>query len=246
VSATTEGRGAAGSEGPAGASRGAGLRRLLLAAGGATLVVFGLAAFAHTPAGRPLLGLLGRCPVALPGTLPAAEREAGRSAAIRTFRGATPAEARPALQFVVGKTTRAEVAAWATGNGVSCLLERSGATLTCARVPLALLPQPYRGAALDEMTLRFDPSDRLVALVTRRSGLDADAARATQQAIAADLEARVGKPYLSVGDPSSLAGSSALAQIRTEFRFSDYYASAVASRMGKSITVYEEYMLIPN
>lgn len=223
-----------------------GLRRALaVVAGSATLFVV-LGGVAHTPVGRPLLRLLGKCPVGLPGSLPPAEREAGRSLAIQRLRGTTPAATRPALGFVLGQTKRADVDAWAAGQSLRCDPTKTGSTLACPKVPVALLPERFRGAPVDELTFRFDASNVLVAIVTRRGQLEPKIAFETQREIASALDAGAGPSFSRTGDERTLDAVSAFSQVRNEWRFRDYYASCTASRINQNITLYEEYMLIPD
>lgn len=222
------------------------LRRVVLAAfGGATLLVV-LGGVAHTPVGRPLLALFGKCPVVLPGSLPAGEREAGRATAIQRLRGNTVAAARPALSFKLGETKRADVDAWAAERQIACTPTKSGSTLACHQIPVAQLPEAYRGAPVDELTFRFDAANVLVALVTRRAQLEPKAAFETQREIASAVDAAAGPSFSRTGDAKTLEVATAFSQVRNEWRFRDYYASCTASRINQGITLYEEYMLIPD
>ena len=127
------------------------------------------------------------------------------------------------------------------------LRRETAATFELAKdVPAALLPEGYRGPAVSELTFRFDAKETLVAVVTRRGTLAAPVAWETQRAIAKAVESAAGAPSSQVGDASTLTGTGAFARVRTEFRFRDYYATCTASRIQGNVTLYEEYMLIPD
>lgn len=219
--------------------------RLPLAVSGLAALGLVAAMLAHGRSGKRLGAVLGGCPLPSRGTLSADAREAGRAHAIATLRGIGPARARPALMFTIGETRKATALRWAVEHGVSCSVLPSGSTIACAMVPAALLPAGQAGAALDELTLRFDPSDVLVALVTSRGPLVADEAWRAQREIASTVEQASGPPFVSVGDEQSLARAGVFAQVRTEFRFRDYYASCTAARLGAKTVLYEEYMAVP-
>ena len=223
-----------------------GLRRALLGLAGGTTLFVALAGFAHTPTGRPILALFGKCPVVLPGSLPAAEREAGRAKAVQSLRGNVVAAARPALSFKLGETKRSDVDAWAAERQITCVPTKSGSTLGCQQVPVAVLPEAFRGAPVDELTFRFDAQNVLVAVVTRRAQLEPKVAFEAQREIATAVDTAAGPSFSHTGDEKTLQATAAFAQVRNEWRFRDYYASCTASRINKGITLYEEYMLIPD
>lgn len=223
-----------------------GLRRALVAVSGTAVLLVALGGFAHTPLGRPLLALAGKCPVVLPGSLPADQREAGRAEAIKRLRGTAPAASRLALGFSLGATRRAEVDAWAAEQRLRCEPTKSGSTLACHDVPVALLPERFRGAPVDELTFRFDAANVLVAVVTRRAQLEPKVAYETQRDIAGAVDAAAGPSFSKTGDEKTLEVATAFSQVRNEWRFRDYYASCTASRIHQGVTLYEEYMLIPD
>jgi hypothetical protein len=78
----------------------------------------------HLPAARPLLALIGACPV---GRASASEIEDARRIALRSLRGDTRAPARPALSFELERTTLDDVRAWAR--------ERAESRATCRASP---------------------------------------------------------------------------------------------------------------
>src|SRR5262249_4844409 len=105
------------------------------ALGAATLVV----GLLHLPAARPLLALVGACPV---GHESASEIEEARGLALRSLRGSQPAPARPALGFTLERTTEAEVREWARTRGIPCESSREATLLVCSAVTAGSIQSP--------------------------------------------------------------------------------------------------------
>jgi hypothetical protein len=219
-------------------------RMALVGAAGSIAVLLGLVSLAHTPAGRPLMRVLrgAACPIDFTTPLSAEASEAGRQRALVPFRGEKTATARPALGFALGETTHAEVVAWADAHGLACKAD-GPATLTCRDVPAGALPAPHDAAATS-VSLRWNPSDRLVAVVTTRAGLDAASATRMASAIADDVERSAGPPTRTVGEPTASWLDASFKQYRAEFGYRNYRAEVLASRIGDSILVNEEYQAI--
>ena len=141
---------------------------------------------------------------------------------------------------------RPEVESWARRHGVACHGRQGPQRLVCAAVPgEALTPAP--GAlGVQEVYFQFDPAQRLVSVGTVRSSDDAGAAAGVQGAIVEDLSRRLGAPSSSRGEASaSYLQGGLLRQARTEFRFSDYYATSSVTTMGSGrYVVSERYELL--
>lgn len=209
-----------------------------------------LIGFAHTRAGRPLLArltnLLGK-PAGCPAGYDTSQRsDAAREAARRRFAeshaGATPAQARPALGFILDRTTRAEILSWAQANGVRCERPRSGNDLECISVPAALLPDAYQGATIQTLWVNFDGQGRLISLIAIRRERSPEVISAAYRSVNAGLAREAGPPSSQDQNGSSeflLAGL--LRQASAEYRFSDYYAQTRATNMGDGFVLTEEY-----
>lgn len=219
------------------------LRAVAVVAGAATLFV-GAVGFAHTPSGRPLLRALrgSSCPLGLGAPLTAEQSEAGRQRALLAFKGEVRASARPALGFVLGETTKADVERWVAAHGVVCRPD-GPTTLTCKDVPAGALPAPHDAHATS-VSLRWNPAGLLVAAVTTRSGIGADEAARMHAAIAGDVRRAAGSPSIVLGEPTAEYLATSLHQVRTEFRFSDYRAEVLATRVGSEVVLSEEYQSI--
>lgn len=196
--------------------------------------------FLHTRLGRPLLARLGGCPVqASPDQV-----ERARLSSARATQGHEASPAQPALGFVLDRMTLSDAQSWAKRENVSCDDSRSGTVLTCSRVPGKALGNRSLGA-VDELVLAFSPTtQRLVNITTSRAGLDGPAAEARLKSIAADLEAKLGKPTREAGEVS--ADYLASAPMRTalvRYRFTDYQADVAATNLpGRGLVVREHYM----
>jgi len=209
---------------------------------GVPLVLLGLPGVIgvlHLAVARPLLALIGvGCPVrASP-----EEVEAARLTSARAARGTATSPERPALGFALDRMTPADIDAWVTRHAIDCTESQRGAVLTCKNVTPVALGQAS-GAPIDDLSFAFDPkASRLVTVTTLRSHLDASAAAAKLQAIAAGLAAKLG-PGRSMGQPT--ADYLAQVELRTalvEYRYFDYIASVSATNLGGRVAVREHYM----
>jgi hypothetical protein len=223
-------------------------RRTLVVSTLGLIALLGFVGFLHRPAGRPLLRALahatgGSCPLGYDHAPTMAEREAGRRRFAARHAGVLRALQRPALGFVLGRTTRADVLAWAAQHGLRCAAGRLGvrqADVECRDVPGAALPSPSSGVALSSLWLTFGAGDRLVAVVDVRRDADpesiTDAFHATEHA----LTSEAGPIANAEGDPTPDALTGLLESASVEYRFSDYYALARAANMGGSGYVLTE------
>jgi hypothetical protein len=219
--------------------------KILVGLATATGAFVALAGFAHTPTGRPLLGLLARaggCPVPMGDGVKAtpAERDAYRAKQLLAVRGEVPAKARFAGGFVLDGTTRAEAKTAVEGHGATCKAGLSG-SLTCVGVPAAALVG-YQGTSADDVTFAFDASDKLVGVDVTRFTVDADEASKAYGSLNRQLQETAGPKASEAGTGSStyLVGG-ALRQARTDYRFSDYVAYVSATNMGSKFAIRESY-----
>ncbi len=220
-------------------------RRVLQALGALTgLTVLGVAliGFAHTESGRPLLRYIpgmGACPLGAP--LTAEDRTRVRGELLAPLAGEGAAGSRRVLAFELGRTTAADVSAWASSHGITCGPGRKLA-LRCTAVPARSLDEV---AAFDEVSFDFDTAGRLV-MIEGSASLD-DPSRAAGYVAARDLALRdhLGAPTTSRGDARPEAVHGALSQISREFRRSDVRAQVVATNSGRGrFTIREFHQLI--
>ena len=229
----------------------------LLGGSAATLLsLTALVGFAHTKPGQSLRPLLfainqvapgadrkmaaavgsseGACPLGYDQSLSRSDLELQRQQQVAGFRGATPASSRPALGFTLGQSQRADVQAWAAQGGVSCSSPRGPAQIVCVNIASERLPEPFRGVAIAEAFFQFDQADRLVAVGTMRSTQDAELAVRVETAIDQDLARQLGSAGSTRGERQAdkLLGG-LLNQLRTEYRFSDYFAATSVTHMGQ-------------
>ncbi|MCS6901986.1 MAG: hypothetical protein RMJ98_20340 [Myxococcales bacterium] len=233
-------------------------QRLLVGSGIALSLLMGLVGFAHTQPGRPLRPMLvalqqvtggksrGACPLGYDRSHSPAEVEAARRRLVAELKGTAPSPQRPALVFSLGQTIRSEVEAWARDHGVPCHGRQGPQRLVCAAVPGEALPVAIRALGVEEVYFQFDPAQRLVSVGTIRASEEASAAVEAQEAIVAELRRQLGDPSSHQGEASAtyLQGG-LLRQARTEFRFSDYYATSSVTTMGTGrYVVSERYELL--
>ncbi len=200
--------------------------------------------FLHTKPGHPLLMHLasrGGCPVAAKVT--PEQIETARRASVAKGRGTGLAPARPALGFVLDRTTLADAQAWASKNAVHCTEKRPG-LLRCADVPSTALGRPELEGIVEDLALGFAPSGRLVNITTLRRGLQPRDASRIAEDIAATLRSELGAPSHVEGrlDPDYLAGG-ALATSTLQYRYSDYLADVATANLSSSGMVIREHYI---
>jgi hypothetical protein len=233
--------------------------RALGGVAGASVLLVALVGVAHTAMARPVLRRLGLamggggrgCPLGYDRQAKPADRENERARFRLSHQGTEPAATRPALGFVLGRTTRDEVKATLASLGVTCRESRAFADLTCDDVPnrAAWAGSPGVSAPLSRnMWFTFGVGRQLIAVVA----ISRDAHPGPISAAFSDVEdairraAGAGAPAGAVGRTSGDSSPSALAagllrQASAEFRFSNYYALARATNMGNGFMLTEEY-----
>jgi len=199
---------------------------------GATAVI----GILHMPMARPLLAMLGACPVkATPG-----QTEIARRAALKKLRGATPAPARPALGFDLESTTLADVQAWGRARGIACQASMQDTLLKCESVPAGAVTTRASGT-FDEVAFGFRLADhRLVTVTTISSGLDVSAAATRFTAIAEMMEGALGAAPTAKRLPTT--AWDARGPVFVEYRYVDYIAGVSAMGMqGRGVVMREHY-----
>ncbi|MET0384636.1 MAG: hypothetical protein ABW321_01695 [Polyangiales bacterium] len=204
----------------------------------------GLVAFAHTPAGRPLLNALRGapgCPVDLSAGDPAA-LEAHRIRQLQKTRGTELEHARPALGFTLGSSTREQVLAWSQRAGAHCESSRKSSTLICTRFERRDETAPR----LEDVHLQFDESGRLVAVnAFRKVARSADAA-AWLTRLDSELTSQVGQATDHYGEATPAFLDVALQRVSRKYRYRNYLAEISAMNYGpRGVMVREEYQWLP-
>lgn len=219
------------------------LRWLLRAIGAAVLFV-GLIGLAHTPLGKPLLGLLraaGGCPVGA--KLEPEARDRARAIALASVRGDRPAAGQPRVgPFELVAATKPEVLGWSARTGSTCVEAEGGAGLRCvpgASSELGLEPVP------ESVLFLFDQHGRTTALDVSWSKLSPEAAVALVERLSAELERVVGPATRSTGElrPATLAAM--LGRVEREHRYSDARAQVLATRVAEGVRVSQKLQHIP-
>jgi hypothetical protein len=199
------------------------------------------------PCARSILGRAGGCPFG-GGKLTAAQAEIARHVAAGAAGGSGTAPARPALGFLLDKTTLAEARSWAARSDVHCEEPRAG-FLRCTDVSPEALSLPVEEGPVGELALEFGASGRLVNAETFRSHLSAEVGARAAGSISAALAKTLGPPARSTGgfDASHLAQPSAQSIATVSYRFGDYLADVMAMHTLRSgVAVREQYMSARN
>ena len=219
-------------------------RRVFLAAGwlaAGSLALTGLIGFAHTSAGRPLLGWLRGVPgCPLMQELDSRELEQRRVIAAARHAGAELARARPALGFELGVTQRSEVEAAFERSGLDCKPALRGSALNCRRAARGEEPA-------SDVYAQFDPEGRLVAVDRFLEPRSAEEAVRLVESTERALSESVGAPTVSRGErrPEFLNGAR-FRQVSVEYRYADYVGRVAATNFGpRGLRVREQYQWLP-
>jgi hypothetical protein len=210
-------------------------------------MTLGAAAGLHTHAARALLGGAQGCPW---GNAPptAAKLEAQRVQVAAALKGAatTRATARPAFGFVLDRSTRSEVAAWAARSGATCEAEIGGAAMRC-ELPAQNNVTEENGVSVRDAFFRFDPRGTIVGIDLMREGAAGEKAAVVLASISDRITRAAGPPTTVQGTADSAHLGGYLDRAATEFRFADYAADVSATNLGdRGVVVREQYRSIPN
>lgn len=204
--------------------------RALMWSAGFAAVATVVVAVLHTPLVMQLMAGGGEgagCPFGAdrdPGT--PQQRDASRLAALQRLKGDVAAPARPAGEFALGRTTRADLLAWAGRRGTSCRPGRDERGLQC---------DAAAGSARSVIYADFDAADVMVGMLSMTYSRDAQAASADLVAARAALQGVVGAPTRRSGDETAAyLAARPLRQARTEYRRANYFASLSATNLGPS------------
>jgi hypothetical protein len=199
---------------------------------GTLLTLTGLIGFAHTPAGRPLLALLGvlpGCPVLA--NIDPIKAQGNRQIWLAKKAGSERAPARPALGFELGRAQQAEVTQALAEQGASCATTRKGSALECSRRDESLL-------------LQFDAARRLVAVdVFHRTPSGVRALNLLENS-ERKLASRLGPATQVRGERTAAYLDGRFSQVALEYRYSDYLARIAATNFGGELRVREQYDLL--
>jgi len=223
------------------------LARILAIGGGSAALLVGLVGFAHTSAGRPLLGAVtrmahGGCPFGYDKPMSPEQRERARANFASKHRGERPANSRPALGFALDHTTRAEIVAHFAAHGISCTQGKGLSDLTCNGVPSSALPGTPEPAPTRNLWLTFGTRRQLLSVIAMSRAPEPEAISAAFISLRAEVDHEAGAVTETHGnaDPHALA-QGALHQASAEFRFTDYYALQRATNLTKDFVLTEEY-----
>lgn len=225
------------------------VRRGIALTGGGILFLVGVIGFAHTPAGRPMLGAMGRmfrggkaCPLGYDRAASPQMREQGRARFAATHRGQDVAAGKPALGFVLDRTTKADVLSFMTAHGITCLTGTTTADVVCEKVASDVLPSEFRANPTRDLWFNFGVQNQLISLVAVSRDAAAPEISAALAQVTGTLERQAGPVTRTTGgaDARSLAAGS-LRQATKEFAYADYYARARATNMGQDFLLTEEY-----
>jgi hypothetical protein len=172
------------------------------------------------------------------------EMDNGRRMALEVERGKTAAPARPAVGFVLDRTSPADVHAWAAREHVSCD-DRHPGLVVCTDVKPGAVGLPDTEGTIDELALGFNQHGALANETTTRGHLTPQGAEQAAHVIVDSLSARLGPADKSVGSfgAEQLRGPTAASISTVSYRYTDYVAEVSAINLPHSgLSVREHYM----
>jgi hypothetical protein len=144
-----------------------------------------------------------------------------------------PSAPRPALGFVLERTTPSDIEHWATAHHVTCRKLAGGTVRECTSVPA-------NGFAASTIWFRFQQG-RLAGIQTLRRAAAADDAIAAFDATAGTLVAAVGPPGQRTGNTDLVKTGGALQQSMVAFDLPRYRAVIRVTNMGDGYALTESY-----
>lgn len=202
---------------------------------------------AHTPWGKPLLGLPllrglashAGCPV---GSIEPAAFERVRAQKLHGEQGQSPAASHPALGFTLGVTSRGDVERWIGQRRLECESGAVASVVECKQVALPGAP------LISKLTLQFDGQSKLVSLDLFRSGEDAEALLSRFRTLSQELSEQVGPATTRVGEPSlGFMRSAPLQTVMQRHSYRGYVATVMLLNLGKrGLRLREQYQWAGN
>jgi hypothetical protein len=226
------------------------LARVLTIGAATFALALGVLGFAHTSACSPLFAAVmrvthGGCPFGYDQALSPAQRERAQLSFATTHRGERRARTRPALGFLLDRTTRSEVVAQLAAHGIACAPGTGMSDLTCLGVPSQALPNAAGPAR--NLWFTFGVRQQLLSILALSRAHEADIISETFIATRSALDDQAGTVTKTGGDSDPrVLTQGALRQASAEFRFRDYYALARATNLGQSFVLTEEYRALPD
>ena len=226
-------------------------RTLTIAAGTASLCL-GAVAFAQTSTGgaiaRGLTRMVhGGCPFGYDQAMSPAQRERARAQFATIHRGEQRAPTRPALGVTLDQTTRAQVQASMSAQGVQCSRGHGMSDLTCLNVPSSALPGSASGAPARTLWFTFGTKEQLLSVVAVSRDPNAQTISNAFASTQSLLNNQAGAAATTAGSAAAHALTQGiLRQASAEYRFKNYYAVERAANMGNAYVLTEEYRSLPD
>jgi hypothetical protein len=223
--------------------------RIVVASGAGALFLTGLVGVLHMPFAASLLRKISPaslCPITHGSAAQIDRAHALGAAAIRASATST-APSRPALGFELDKTTRADLDAWASKNGVSCSNIGGNESLRrCTDVPASAIGEPDSLGVLEEVSFELRASGELVDVETLRRQLTSERGAVVAAQLETTAASTLGAPTQSGGEATSAhLAHGFLSSYVAEHTYSDYRATVSATNMGKTgVMVREQYLSV--
>jgi hypothetical protein len=214
-----------------------GLKKGLAIASASVVGLTGLIGVLHMPFGRSLLMKLGGCPIVR--ISPEQLEQVQNAAVTRGTADATGnAPARPALGFVLEKTTIDEVHAWIDSKGLKCNDDLGDTLIMCPNVPAATVGQ--QGPDLSSLEFGFRASTKVLRVVsTFRNKMSREQTLALMHDRDGELTRQLGAPK-ELGHPDLQAPASNAYLVT--YNFKDYEAKEQAAEISSGFTLAEHYI----
>ncbi len=193
----------------------------------------------HMPFARSFLMKVGGCPI-VQATPEQLEQAQNAAATTRAASATEVAPMKPALGFVLEKTTADEVHAWIASKGLTCSDDVGGSIISCLNLPASAVGE--QGPDIAQLQFAFHIKPQTLRLVsTFRQNMSRSDALAVMQARGAELTRELGAPNKVYGQPTLHAEPKSAAYAVT-YNFKDYLANTQAAELGSGFTIAEHYI----
>jgi hypothetical protein len=216
------------------------VKKVATSIGLVAIASFGIIGLLHTKWFKPWLMKAGGCPVASPEAV-----EKAQNIRYAQDTATTAAPGRFALGFELDVTKRDDVKKWASNEHLNCEETRGGAVLNCTSVPVSALPAQSGGkSALTELTFGFRlADDSLQNVTTWREGVSTDIGATDMDAIATQLQEKLGPPTKQTGERTkAFFDGRGMPTAVVSYDFKEYKATVSANRMQDGVWLREVYL----
>ncbi|WP_374029064.1 hypothetical protein [Bdellovibrio bacteriovorus] len=162
------------------------------------------------------------------------------------IRGASQAPTKTVWGLTLNRSNEAELLRWMRDRRFTCEKSRRGYVYyKCKNISLTSLGRPFKGP-IGDLDFVLDAYDRLIFVGFLQGKMESKQAFALFRRISQQLKLRLGEPSRKTESFSFHDFTKDLNAITTEYRFKDYLAKVIATRIPQSgVMLYEQHIALP-